>query len=145
MAEKERFEAASRPPPSVTADHGLTYHNYRNLYEHSASWANIYFWGRNMIVQTSNRNSIMDVAMLYHTIDGTKTVADLPNAATPTATYANGVLSGVSSTMTYSTDGGNTWRFCGGALVELGEGYEEILVKDIGTHETAPSDIQTVK
>lgn len=130
---------------SVTADHGLTYHNFRNLYEFGASWANIYFYGRNLVVQTGALHSVMDVALLYHTVEGTKTVADLPKAATPTATYADGVLSEVTSTMTYSTDGGSTWRFCGGALVEIGEGYEEILVKDIGTHEYAPSDIQTVK
>jgi hypothetical protein len=129
---------------SVTADHGLTYHNYRNLYENSQSWPLIYFYGRNLFVQSSSRNSTMDVALLYHTIEGTKTVADLPKAATPSATYAGGVLSGVTSTMTYSTDGGSTWRFCGGSSVELGE-VDSILVKDVGTYEYAPSEIQTVR
>ena len=129
---------------SVTADNGLTYHNYRNLCEWGASWPNIYFYGRNIFIQTSNRNTTLDVAMLYHTISGVKTVADLPKAATPSATYADGWLKGVSTTMCYSTDNGATWKFCGGSSVQIGE-VSSLMVKNVGTHETAPSDTQLVK
>ena len=128
----------------VTADNGLTYHNIRNLCEFSSSWPNVYFYGRNLLVQASSRNSMMDVAMLYHTISGTKTVADLPKAATPTASYSDGWLTGVSNTMMYSLDGGTTWKFCGGTSVQIGDGFYEILVKDMGTHEYAPSSVQII-
>lgn len=33
---------------------------------------------------------------------------------------------------------------CGGASIQIGD-VTSLMVKDIGTHETAPSDIQTVK
>ena len=128
----------------VTADNGLTYHNVRNLYEVSVSWPNIYFYGRNMLVQAASRNSTLDVAMLYHTISGVKTISDLEKAATPMAAYADGWLTGVSSTMKYSLDGGKSWKFCGGNSVQIGEGFYEILVKDIGTHESAPSNVQII-
>ena len=129
---------------SVTADHGLTYHNFRNLYEFGASWANIYFYGRNLVVQTGALHSVMDIALLYHSVSGVKTVADLPKTATPTATYENGWLNGTSNTMCYSINGGATWKFCGGTSVQIGD-VSTLMVKDVGTHETAPSDIQTVK
>ena len=64
--------------------------------------------------------------------------------ATPSATYSDGWLTGVSNTMQYSLDGGMTWKFCGGSSVEIGD-VASLMVKDVGTHETAPSDIQTVK
>jgi hypothetical protein len=40
--------------------------------------------------------------------------------------------------------GGTTWKFCGGTSVQIGD-VASLMVKDIGTHETAPSDIQIVK
>ena len=47
-------------------------------------------------------------------------------------------------TKMYSLDGGESRKFCGGSVVQIGDA-ESIMVKDIGTQETAPSDIQTVK
>ena len=81
---------------------------------------------------------------MYYTREGSKTVADLPKAQTPAATYEKGWLNGTSNTMCYSIDGGTTWKFCGGTSVQIGD-VSTLMVKDIGTHETAPSDIQTVK
>ena len=128
----------------VTADNGLTYGNRRNLCEITTSWPNVYFYGRKLIIQSNGRNSALDVAMLYHTVSGVKTISDLEKAATPMAAYADGWLTGVSSTMKYSLDGGKSWKFCGGNSVQIGEGFYEILVKDIGTHESAPSNVQII-
>lgn len=129
---------------AISTDNGLTYKNQRNLVDGRATWACIRFYGRAMLLQCSNQLKVIDIAEMYYTREGGKTVADLPRAATPTATYADGWLAGVSNTIQYSLDGGMTWKFCGGTSVQIGD-VASLMVKDIGTHETAPSDIQTVK
>ena len=134
---------------AITADHGLTYGNVRNIFEYDdSSWANIHFYGRKVFISNGGMTFIRihDVAQFYHTVSGVKTVADLPKATTPAASYdgETGWLTGVSSDMTYSLDGGRTWKFCGGTSVLIGKYVDEILVKDIGTDKTAPSDIQTI-
>ena len=82
---------------------------------------------------------IHDIAQLYHTVSGIKTVSDLPKTETPAASYDSetGWLTNVSANMTYSLDGGKTWKFCGGNSVLLDKKLTEILVKDISTTETA--------
>ena len=130
---------------AVSTDSGLTYKNQRNLIDGGATWACVRFYGRAMQLQCSNQLKVVDIAEVYYTREGSKTVSDLPKAKTPSATYTGGWLNGVSSTMKYSLDGGATWRFCGGTNVQIGDGHSEIFVMDIGTHECAPSDIQIVK
>ncbi|MBQ1933498.1 MAG: exo-alpha-sialidase, partial [Clostridia bacterium] len=129
---------------AISTDSGLTYKNQRNIVEGGGTWACIRFYGRSMQLQYSSNMKVIDVADLYHTREGGKTVADLPVAATPTSTYENGWLNGVSGTLMYSLDGGKSWSFCGGSSVNVGEVDGDILVKDIGTHEYAPSGVQTV-
>ena len=130
---------------AVSSDNGLTYKNKKNTIEAGASWPVMTFYGRRAYMQPSCGVKVCDVEELYYTKYGATTLADLPKAATPAATCDSGWLKGVSSTMKYSLDGGATWKFCGGTSVQIGEGHSEILVKDIGTHECAPSDIQIVK
>ena len=128
---------------AVSSDHGLTYKNKKNTIEAGASWPVMTFYGRRAYMQPSCGVKVCDVEELYYTREGTKTLDDLPKAATPTATYADGRLTGVSNTMQYSLDGGATWKFCGGTSVEIGEA-DEIIVKDIGTHEYSPSNVQII-
>ena len=130
---------------AVSADNGISYKNIKNIREGNGSWQDVQFYGRSVLMQTNKHITVFDVSDIYSPISGNKTLADLPKAATPAATYADGWLTGVSNTMQYSLDGGATWKFCGGTSVQLGEVSDSILVKDIGTHETAPSDIQTIK
>ncbi len=127
---------------AVSADNGVSYGNIRNLIEGSGAWAAVQFYGRSVYVQSNAKILILDVADLYHPVSGVKTVADLPKADTPEAEYKDGWLTGVSADMIYSLDGGETWKFCGGTSVYLGGYSGRILVKNIGTHGTAPSEIQ---
>ena len=130
---------------AVSSDNGLTYKNIRNIRQSHGTYPFADFYGRSVLVQSSAGITVFDVADIYHTIYGSKTVEDLERASTPKAKYAGGWLTGVSSNMVYSLDGGESWTFCGGTSVELGDVEGEILVKDIGTHEKAPSDVQTIK
>ena len=53
----------------------------------------------------------------------------------------------MSNSMQYSLDGGKTWTFAGGTnvLINLDRvTATEILVKDLGSAATAPSDIQSI-
>ena len=129
---------------AVSADNGISYKNIKNILERGGSWQDVQFYGRSVLMQTGSNITIFDVSDIYSPLSGNKTVADLPKAATPTATYADGWLNGVSDTIQYSLNGGETWKFCGGTSVQIGD-VASLMVKDIGTHETAPSDIQTVK
>ena len=46
--------------------------------------------------------------------------------------------------MKYSLDGGETWFFCGGTSVQIGDVDGSIMIKDIGTATTAPSSVQVI-
>lgn len=130
---------------ALSSDNGLTYKNIRNIRQGHATYPFLEFWGRSVVMQSSAGITVFDIADVYHTIYGNTTVEDLAKATTPNAKYLDGWLTGVSSTMKFSLDGGESWTFCGGTSVEIGEVTGEILVMDIGTHEYAPSDIQTIK
>ena len=130
---------------AVSVDNGISYKNIRNIRQGHGTYPFADFYGRSVLVQSSAGLTVFDIADIYHTIMGNKTVEDLPKATTPKAKYSNGWLTGVSLDMKFSLDGGETWTFCGGTSVELGDVEGDILVMDIGTNETAPSDIQTIK
>ena len=131
---------------AVSSDHGLTYKNIRNVFENGSSWPVVRFFGRRAFIQLGATTflRVADVEEFYYAISGEVTLADLPKALTPTASYdrASGWMTGVSSSMTYSLDGGASWRFCGGSSVLVGEVTGEILVRDIGNGSFAPSDVQ---
>ena len=131
---------------AISSDSGLTYKNVRDIIGGPAGWPCIRFYGRAVMLQYTGGTSVKvtDIAELYHTRAGSATVNDLPRAATPNAIYSNGWLTGVTSDMMFSLDGGESWKFCGGTSVCLGSVSTSILIKDIGTAATAPSDIQVV-
>ena len=137
----------------LTADDGLTYHNLRSLVDcdYPTPWPSVAFYGRSVLLMHGNETHVrvFDVATLYYTTSGKVTTADLLRAATPTAVFdaESGWLTGLNKTMQYSLDGGVTWTFAGGTSVLLD--LERItaagiLIKDIGTAETAPSEVQSV-
>lgn len=137
----------------ITTDGGLTYHNVRSLVDcdYPTPWPSVAFYGRSVFLMHGNETHVrvFDIATLYYTTSGKVTTADLPLAAPPTARFdaASGWLTGVSPTMQYSLDGGKTWTFAGGTsvLIDLDKiTATEILVKDIGTAETAPSALQSI-
>ncbi len=130
---------------AISADNGLTYKNIRNIRQSQGTYPFADFYGRSVLVQSSAGITVLDIADMYHTVMGGTTIKDLEKAETPKAKYSNGWLTGVSSTMKYSLDGGESWTFCGGTSVEIGDVTEGILVMDIGTHEYAPSEIQTIE
>ena len=130
---------------ALSSDNGLTYKNIRNIRQGHATYPFLEFWGRSVVMQSSAGITVFDIADVYHTIYGNTTVEDLAKATTPNAKYSGGWLTGVSSTMKFSLDGGESWTFCGGTSVEIGDVTGEILVMDIGTHEYAPSDVQIIK
>lgn len=147
---------SERRPLTVTisADGGMTYHNTRSLVDcdYPTPWPSVAFYGRSVFLMHGNETHVrvFDIATLYYTTSGKITVDDLPNAATPSATFdaASGWLSGVSNTMQYSLDCGETWTFAGGSDVLLNitdQTAIEIWVKDIGTASLAPSDIQKIE
>ena len=147
---------SERRPLTVTisADGGLTYHNVRSLVDcdYPTPWPSIAFYGRSVFLMHGNETHVrvFDIATLYYTTSGKTTTADLPLAATPTAVLdtVSGWLTGVSSTMQYSIDGGATWHFAGGTSVLLDLNSitaKEILLKDLGSSLQAPSEIQTIK
>ena len=155
------LENTPRTPMSlaVTADNGKTYGNVRNLMQSTTycMWPVLDFYGRAMFTQVELQRAtavmtvhIRDVAELYTPALGGRTVADLPKAETPAAVYdrSNGILSGVSDTMKYSTDGGRTWYFAGGTTVEIDPDAVDseygIDVMDIGTSDKAPSEVQNI-
>ena len=49
-----------------------------------------------------------------------------------------------SSFMKYSLDRGETWFFCGGTSVQIGDVDGSVMIKDIGTATTAPSSVQVI-
>ena len=139
---------------AISADGGLTYHNTRSLVDcdYPTPWPSVAFYGRSVFLMHGNETHVrvFDIATLYYTTSGKITVDDLPNAATPSATFdaATGWLSGVSNTMQYSLDRGETWTFAGGSNVLLNitdKTAIEIWVKDIGNASLAPSDIQKIE
>ena len=130
---------------AISADNGLTYKNIRNIRQSQGTYPFADFYGRSVLIQSSAGLTVLDIADMYHTVMGNKTIEDLPKAATPNAKLKNGWLTDVSSTMKFSLDGGESWIFCGGTSVEIGDVTGGILVMDIGTHEYAPSDIQTIE
>ena len=129
---------------AVSSDNGLTYKNIKTLIEGRCVYPVIQFFGRSVQVQFDICTNVYDVESFYYTTSGAVTVDDLVQAQTPKAKYADGWLTNVSSTMKYSLDGGATWKYCGGTSVQVGEVAGDILVKDIGTHKLAPSDVQIV-
>lgn len=137
----------------LTADDGLSYHNLRSLVDcdYPTPWPSVAFYGRSVFLMHGNETHVrvFDIATLYYTTSGKITTADLPKALTPAAVLdkSSGWLTGVSNTMQYSLDGGKTWTFAGGTSVLIGleeVKATEILIKDIGTSVTAPSDIQSI-
>lgn len=104
---------------AVSADNGISYKNIKNILEGNGSWQDIQFYGRSVLMQTGSNITIFDVSDIYSSLSGNKTVADLPKAATPTATYSDGWLKNVTNKMAYSLDGGMTWKFCGGTSVQI--------------------------
>lgn len=137
----------------LTADNGLTYHNLRSLVDcdYPTPWPSVAFYGRSVFLMHGNETHVrvFDIATLYYTTSGKITTADLPKAMTPAAVLdqTSGWLTGVSETMQYSLDGGKTWMFAGGTSVLLdlaNMNATEILIKDIGTADTAPSEVQSI-
>ena len=137
----------------LSSDGGLTYHNIRSLVDcdYPTPWPSVAFYGRSVFLMHGNETHIrvFDIATLYYTTSGKVTTADLPLAATPSAVFdqTSGWLTGVSETMQYSLDDGKTWVFAGGTSVQIDPAKitaDEILVKDIGTFDTAPSEIQSI-
>ena len=137
----------------LSSDGGLTYHNIRSLVDcdYPTPWPSVAFFGRSVFLMHGNETHIrvFDIATLYYTTSGKVTTADLPLAATPSAVFdqTSGWLTGVSETMQYSLDDGKTWVFAGGTSVQIDPAKitaDEILVKDIGTFDTAPSEIQSI-
>ena len=143
-----------RPLTAVlTTDDGLSYHNLRSLVDcdYPTPWPSVAFYGRSVFLMHGNETHVrvFDIATLYYTTSGKVTTADLPNAMTPVAVLdqTSGWLTGVSETMQYSLDGGKTWVFAGGTsvLLDLAKiNATEILIKDIGTADTAPSEVQSI-
>ena len=129
---------------AISTDHGLTYKNVKTLIEGRAIYPVIQFYGRTAVIQYDRYQKVVDVEEFYYTTEGSVTLADLVPATKPKAQYADGWLTNVSSTMKYSLDCGETWRFCGGTSVQIGEVTGEIWVQDIGTSKLASSDIQIV-
>ncbi len=147
---------ADRRPLTVvlTADDGLSYHNLRSLVDcdYPTPWPSVAFYGRSVFLMHGNETHVrvFDIATLYYTTSGKVTTADLPRAATPCAIFdrTSGWLTGVSETMQYSLDGGITWIFAGGTSVLLDLDKitaTEILIKDIGSAVTAPSEVQSIE
>ena len=137
----------------LSSDDGLTYHNIRSLVDcdYPTPWPSVAFWGRSVFLMHGNETHVrvFDIATLYQTTSGKITTADLPLVTTPTAILneESGWLTGLSDTMQYSLDGGKTWTFAGGNRVLLNletVSASEILIKDIGTAETAPSEVQSI-
>ena len=137
----------------LTTDNGLTYHNLRSLVDcdYPTPWPSVAFYGRSVFLMHGNETHVrvFDIATLYYTTSGKITTADLPKAMTPAAVLdqTSGWLTGVSETMQYSLDGGKTWMFAGGTSVLLdlaNMNGTEILIKDIGTADTAPSEVQSI-
>ena len=137
----------------LSSDNGLTYHNIRSLVDcdYPTPWPSVAFYGRSVFLMHGNETHVrvFDISTLYYTTSGKITTADLPIAATPTALLdaATGWLTNVSNSMQYSLDGGKTWTFAGGTsvLINLDQiTATAILVKDVGSATTAPSDIQSI-
>ena len=137
----------------LTADDGLSYHNLRSLVDcdYPTPWPSVAFYGRSVFLMHGNETHVrvFDISTLYYTTSGKVTTADLPQALTPAAVLdqTSGWLTGVSETMQYSLDGGKTWVFAGGTSVLLDLDKitaTEILIKNIGTAVTAPSEVQSI-
>lgn len=137
----------------LTSDDGLTYHNLRSLVDcdYPTPWPSVAFYGRSVFLMHGNETHVrvFDVATLYYTTSGKITTADLPQAITPAAVLdkTSGWLTGLGETMQYSLDGGITWTFAGGTsvLLDLAKiNATKILIKDIGTAVTAPSEVQSI-
>ena len=148
----EKYDASNgngkRDPLStaISSDNGLTYKNIRNIVDANASWPAVRFYGRSVVIgygPTTNMK-IIDISELYQTRNGSVTVSDLVKAATPSASYADGWLNGVSVNMMYSLDGGATWRYCGGSSVKIGDFYGNVLVRNMGSATANVSEIQNI-
>ncbi len=138
---------------AITSDNGLTYNNIRTLvdFDYPSSWPGIVVYGRSVFLMYGNETNVrvFDIATLYYTTSGKVTISDLTCAPTPNAAFdkSSGWLTGVSKTMQYSLDGGNTWYFAGGTTVLLDMDKitsSELLVKDIGDQSYSPSEIQII-
>ena len=137
----------------LSNDNGLTYHNIRSLVDcdYPTPWPSVAFYGRSVFLMHGNETHVrvFDISTLYYTTSGKVTTADLPSAATPAAVFNanNGWLTGLSNTMQYSLDNGNTWIFAGGTdvLLDLDSTMREIWIRDLGTASNAPSEIQKIE
>ncbi len=141
----ERYKLST----AISSDHGLTYHNIRNVTEGLGGggfWPVPVIYGRTVLVQFGGALQVMtfDVAQLYSSLEGD--ISLLPKSKTPTAKYdhSTGVLSNISANTLYSLDEGKTWVFAGGSTVELDKYLTKILIKDNGSATEAPSEIQTL-
>jgi len=153
---------------AVSSDNGETWPVKKNIYEGRLGDQSTYqsaepvfaFYGRGVYIHHAATVSyraamrIIDVDTLYHQTNSSKTIADLPQASTPSAVYdpEDDTLTGVTTDMSYSLDGGKTWSFIGGTTLYLNAGRVSsdlsaengILIRDNGGYTNAPSDIQSI-